>query len=137
MAAAVVKIAADGVDPMATVLIVDDHADVRRMLAALVTQCGHHVVCAATGQEAMWLLDARPVDLVLLDVVMPDMSGPEVLRAIREDPSTAALPVVIYGTAADPELRDRLISKGANDYWGNGSFQPRRLRERHRQDLPC
>jgi CheY-like chemotaxis protein len=122
---------------MASVLIVDDHADIRRMLAELVRQCGHQVVCAATGQEAMWLLDARRVDLVLLDVITPDMKGLEVLRAIREQPATAALPVVMYGHAADPGLRDRLISRGASDYWGNGAFQPRQLRERLKQYLPC
>ena len=122
---------------MATVLIADNHAEVRRALAALVTQCGHHVVCAATGQEAIWLLDARAVDLVLLDVIMPDMGGPEVLRAIREQASTADLPVVMYGTGAGTALRDRLMSKGANDYWGNGSLQPRQLRERLKEYLPC
>jgi two-component system alkaline phosphatase synthesis response regulator PhoP len=122
---------------MAAVLIIDDHSDVRRLLSALVTRCGHHVVCAATGQEAIWLLDARPVDLVLLDVSMPDMNGPDVLRAIREQPSTAELPVVMYGAAAEPALRNHLMSKGANDYWGNGAFHPRQLRERLKQYLPC
>ena len=122
---------------MAAVLIVHGHPDGRRALAALVTQCGHRVVSAATGQEALWLLDAGQVGLVLLDVTVPDMKGLDVLRAIREGPSTAPVPVVMYGAAGDAGLREHLISRGANDFWATSSFDDGTLRERLKQYLPC
>jgi CheY-like chemotaxis protein len=77
-------------------------------------------VKAASGEQAMALLATRPVDLVLLDVMLPGLGGHEVLRAVRADPKTAALPVIVFSAVGDPELRDYLMREGASDYWVKG-----------------
>jgi CheY-like chemotaxis protein len=58
---------------------------------------------ATSGEEALAALARGPADLVLLDAMMPDMDGAEVLRRIRADAKTAALPVVIFSAVADPQ----------------------------------
>jgi DNA-binding response OmpR family regulator len=71
---------------------------------------------ASSGQEALAKIDAEPPDLVLLDVVMPEMSGYEVCQKIRENPSTAMLPVIMV-TALDPaEERVKGIEAGRDDF---------------------
>jgi CheY-like chemotaxis protein len=119
------------------VLIVDDLSDACRMLAALVSHCGHRVTCANSGEEALAVLARDPADLVILDAMMPDMDGPEVLRRIRADGKTVGLPVVMLSAVADHHFREHLLRKGANDYWLKASFDYSRLCERLKPYLPC
>ena len=107
---------------MAVILIVDDNADIRRPLAVLVGHCGHTARCASTGEEALRLVRSQPVDLVILDVMMPGMDGPEVLRQIREEPATASLPVVMFSAVSDPQFHEHMRDKGATDFWTKASF---------------
>lgn len=95
------------------ILIVDDEPRNVKLLADLLAAEGYEVSSAASGDEAL----ARPrPDLMLLDVVMPGMSGYEVCRAIRADPRTAILPIVMV-TAVDPvEERVRGLEAGADDF---------------------
>lgn len=95
------------------VLVVDDEPRNVKLLADLLAAEGYEVSSAASGEEAL----ARPrPDLMLLDVVMPGMSGYEVCRAIRADPRTAILPIVMV-TAVDPaEERVRGLEAGADDF---------------------
>ena len=87
----------------ARILVVDDTPRNRKLLADLLTASGYEVVLAASGPEALQrVADERP-DLVLLDVVMPQMSGYEVCRAIRARPQSAVLPVVMV-TALEPSV---------------------------------
>src|SRR4051812_33417295 len=106
------------------------------MLAALVSHCGHRVTCATSGEQALDVLARDPADLVLLDAMMPGMDGPEVLRRIRGEPRTAAVPVVIFSAVADPHFREHLLGKGANDYWIKATFDYAQFGERLRQHLP-
>jgi class 3 adenylate cyclase/CheY-like chemotaxis protein len=101
--------------PQARILVIDDvPANVRLMEAVLLPR-GFEVLGATSGQEGLDLLaDARP-DLVLLDVQMPGMTGYEVCRRIREDPSTSALPVVLVTSSAS-EDRTSGIEAGADDF---------------------
>jgi adenylate cyclase len=100
----------------AKILVVDDTPKNVKLLADLLTVKGYAVVTASSGREALTqLLTERP-DLVLLDVVMPEMSGYEVCAAIRGDPQTAMLPVVMV-TALDPGVeRVKGIEAGADDF---------------------
>jgi adenylate cyclase len=98
-----------------TVLAVDDHPENLRLLDAVLTPRGYPVLQARSGPEALSLLAANPVDLVLLDVVMPGMDGYEVCRRIRADERTAFLPVVMI-TASGAAQRLPALEAGADDF---------------------
>ncbi len=98
------------------ILVVDDTPRNVKLLADLLVVKGYGVITADSGREALIKLDAEQPDLVLLDVVMPEMSGYEVCRKIRENSATAMLPVVMV-TALDPaEERVKGIDAGADDF---------------------
>jgi class 3 adenylate cyclase len=98
------------------ILAVDDNPQNVRLLEQLLRSSGYEVTGALSGAEAIAKLEATAPDLVLLDVVMPGMSGYDVCRAIRADPATALLPVVMV-TALDPgEERVKGIEAGADDF---------------------
>jgi adenylate cyclase len=100
----------------AKILVVDDTPRNVKLLADLLAVKGFGVVTAASGREALAQVQAEQPDLVLLDVVMPEMSGYEVCRTIRANPATAMLPVVMV-TALDPaEERVKGIEAGADDF---------------------
>jgi adenylate cyclase len=100
----------------AKVLVVDDGPKNVKLLADLLSAKGYAVATAASGAEALTQLAAEKPDLVLLDVMMPGMSGYEVCQAIRADPAHAMLPVVLV-TALDPtQERARGLEAGADDF---------------------
>ena len=100
----------------AKILVVDDTPKNVKLLADLLTVKGYSVVTAASGVEALRQVEAEKPDLVLLDVVMPEMSGYEVCRKIRANPATQILPVVMV-TALDPsEERVKGLEAGADDF---------------------
>jgi adenylate cyclase len=104
--------------PMAdqiTVLAVDDQPANLRLLEAVLTPRGYHVRTAGSGAEALDVLAEADVDLVLLDIVMPDMDGYQVCRAIRADERLAFLPVVMI-TASDKQERLAALEAGADDF---------------------
>ncbi len=102
-------------DISATVLAVDDQPANLRLLDAVLTPRGHRVVTAASGQEALALLESEDVDIVLLDIVMPEMDGHEVCRRIRSTAATEFLPVVMI-TASGTEQRLAALESGADDF---------------------
>ncbi|MCZ6450032.1 MAG: response regulator [Deltaproteobacteria bacterium] len=100
----------------AKILVVDDVAKNVKLLVDLLTVKGYSAVSASSGREALAKVEAEQPDLVLLDVVMPEMSGYEVCRKIRENPATEILPVVMV-TALDPgEERTKGLDSGADDF---------------------
>lgn len=101
---------------MATILVVDDEPAVRRLFSRVLTRRGFAVLQAEDGAEALSTIAASPVDLVVLDHVLPDQSGTAVLTAIRSDPETATLPVIIVTGATDPSHRIAGLEAGADDF---------------------
>lgn len=98
------------------ILVVDDTPRNVKLLADLLSVKGYSVTTAASGKEALASMAAAPPDLVLLDVVMPEMSGYEVCQAIRANEATAMLPVIMV-TALDPNVeRVKGIEAGADDF---------------------
>jgi len=100
-------------DPV--ILAVDDLAQNVRLLEAVLSPKGFRVVTASTGEEALDVLGKEHPDLVLLDILMPEMDGYEVCRRIRQDPETAFLPVIMI-TASGEEQKIRAIEAGADDF---------------------
>lgn len=97
-------------------LVVDDQAPNRRLLADLLQVHGYEVATADSGEQALAALASGNIDLVLLDVLMPAMNGYEVCRAVRANPATAMLPVIMV-TALDPaEERVKGLEAGADDF---------------------
>ena len=98
-----------------TILAVDDQSANLRLLEAILSPRGYHVVPASSGEEALGRLPGSGVDLVLLDIVMPGMDGYEVCRRIRAEPETAYLPVVMLTASGDQE-KVHAIEAGADDF---------------------
>jgi adenylate cyclase len=99
----------------ARVLVVDDHPANIRLLEAILVPRGYDVVPADSGEAALKILDQEPVDIVLLDVVMPGLDGYEVCREMRSREDTAYLPVVMV-TASGEQQRIRALEAGADDF---------------------
>src|SRR5439155_1398700 len=109
------------------ILVMDDTAQNVKLLADLLTAKGYRAVTAASGAQALAAIERERPDLVLLDVVMPEMSGYEVCRKIRDNPATAMLPVVMV-TALDPtQERVKGIEAGADDFLTKPINQPELL----------
>ncbi len=111
----------------AKILVVDDTPKNVKLLADLLSVKGYAVATAGSGKAALTQINAERPDLVLLDVVMPEMSGYEVCAAIRANAATAMLPVVMV-TALDPSVeRVKGIEAGADDFLSKPINQPELL----------
>src|SRR5579883_1846374 len=97
-------------------LLVDDQALNRDMLQKRLVRKGFRVTTAENGPEALQLIDSQTFDLVLLDYMMPGMSGLEVLQKIRETRSPATLPVILVTAKDDPNSVVEVLGAGANDH---------------------
>ena len=99
-----------------TVLVADD--DVRNIfsLSKALEACGMKVVSAMDGKEALEKLKKQPADIVLMDMMMPEMDGYESTRHIKADPKTAAIPVIAVTAKAMKGDREKCIEAGASDY---------------------
>ncbi len=98
------------------ILVVDDSAAARAFVRAALVRFGLQVVEASSGPEALAILGAQPVDLVITDVVMPDMDGYELVRRIRKDPRTSAIPVLVLTSRGDVADKVAGFEAGADDY---------------------
>ncbi len=95
------------------VLIVDDESHIRKLLTQELANAGYRVLEAANGVEAIALTRANLPGLVLLDVMMPDISGFDVTRILKSDVATASIPILILSIVSDRELG---LALGADDY---------------------
>ena len=100
----------------ARLLIVDDIADNRAVLSRRFVRRGFEIIEADCGQEALRLIQEQPFDVVLLDVMMPDMDGMGVLRRIRQTFSASQLPVIMVTAKTQSEDIVEALKAGANDY---------------------
>jgi adenylate cyclase len=110
----------------AKILVVDDNPRNIKLLAELLKAENYGVVTAESGEAALKLVAGEKPDLLLLDVMMPGMNGYEVCQAIRADPATAILPVVLV-TALDPQERVKGLQAGADDFLTKPVNQPELL----------
>ena len=98
------------------VLVVDDNGSTLDLLSRRLGREGHEVTTCDSGEAALKKLEASPYDLVLLDLLMPGLSGIEVLRRMKAQPETAALPVIIISALDEVDSTVRCIEAGADDY---------------------
>ena len=100
----------------ATILIVDDESANRRLLQALLGPEGYVTRTADSGQEALASIADDPPDLVLLDVMMPGLDGRQVARAVKADPATAKIPIIMVTAQTGREARLAALDAGAEDF---------------------
>jgi adenylate cyclase len=111
--------AADGTIRPGRILVVDDTAFNRQLLARLLSGIGHEPVEAEDGRQALDRLRAigePPIDVILLDIVMPEMDGYEVLAALRDDPALHHIPVIVISGVEELDSVVRCLEMGAADY---------------------
>lgn len=97
-----------------TILLAEDHLDSREALCALLEAFGFQVVAAVNGEEAIELARRNPPDLVLMDIMMPEVDGFEATRQLRDFPETRHIPIITL-TAMDG-ARSRAMEAGADDF---------------------
>jgi class 3 adenylate cyclase len=131
----------------ARLLLVDDHQSNRDLLSRRLMREGHEVVVAENGETALRLIEGRSFDLVLLDLLMPGISGFEVLCRLKNDPRHADIPVIMISALDEIASVVRCIEAGADDYLPktaepvllrarlNSSLERKRLRDRERAIL--
>jgi two-component system, OmpR family, phosphate regulon response regulator PhoB len=116
------------------VLIVEDEPDIRNLVVLHLQRDGYQVTSAGSGEEALRQVRQSPPDLVLLDLMLPTMSGLEVCRRLRQEPATATLPIVMLTAKADEVDKVVGLELGADDYVVK-PFSPKELLARVRAVL--
>ena len=116
------------------VLIAEDSSTVRRLVAARLTADGYDVIEAADGEVALALARQEHPDLVILDKVMPKLDGFEIVRALREDPATRAVPIVMLTDRTSEEDVLGGLHLGVEEYMSK-PFSPHELSARVRRTL--
>src|SRR4051794_19137368 len=106
---------------MANILLVDDDIEVTRVLLCLLKFGGHNASAMNTGTEALEHLETVVPHLILLDYMMPEMDGIEVLKQLRARDLTAKCAIIIYTAVEDPRFAAFARSCGADDVWVKGS----------------
>ena len=109
---------------MAKILLAEDDMFLQRMYVTKLNKEGIEVVAAADGEKALSLLREQPVDLVLLDILMPKKDGFEVLEAMKADPKLKNIPVLMLTNLGEEDDVKRARKLGASDYIIKAHFLP-------------
>jgi two-component system, OmpR family, alkaline phosphatase synthesis response regulator PhoP len=116
------------------ILIADDSATMRKMLAARLQADGYEVMEAADGEQALTIARTGQPDLLILDNMMPKLDGPGVVRALKDDPATRAVPIVMLTGRTGEDDREDCLRLGVDDYLPK-PVSPRDLSARVRRTL--
>jgi CheY-like chemotaxis protein len=119
------------------VLIVDDNADQGRPLALILRHSGYEAAFVTSGEAALTKVRDEPVGLMIVDMMMPGMNGLEVLRHVRNNPTTQDIPVVIYSACSEEREMAKARNEGANDYWVKVSMRLDEICRRIDGYFPC
>jgi class 3 adenylate cyclase len=129
------------------ILVVDDNASNRELLKRRLERQGHAVLLAGGGAQALTMTRETPVDLILLDLLMPDVNGFDVLRTLKADPARRDIPVIMISALNEIDSIVRCIEAGAEDYLAKpfdpvllrarigSSLEKKRLRDREQEAL--
>lgn len=106
---------------MKTILLVEDSRFLRLMTERTLVRAGYRVVTACDGEEALRLAHESAPDLILLDMLLPKVTGPQVLRSLRTTPQTATVPIVVLSSLPQSN-ESRLRRDGANAYFDKSTL---------------
>src|SRR5579871_1331952 len=101
-----------------TILCIDDDLHIRDLITAALELDGYRVLMAPDGAQGLQAATAEQPQLIILDVMLPDMRGWDVLRALKQHPRTASIPVIFLSALDDPDDRVTGLGLGADDYVG-------------------
>jgi len=110
-----------------TILVADDEPSFRKIYRDVVEAEGYAAIEAADGTAAIQIAKDMKPALILLDIIMPKKDGFAVLKALREDPETKTIPVIIFSVLGEKSDVDKGIALGANDYALKGMTTPREI----------
>ena len=102
---------------MARILLIEDSPTERAVLAQMLQRNGHETLLAGSAEDGLEMARLQQPDLVLMDVVLPGMSGFQALRAMRRDAGTSEIPVIIVSTKGMDTDRSWGLRQGAKDYF--------------------
>jgi CheY-like chemotaxis protein len=102
---------------------VEDSLPIRHANESALQEAGYEVICAEDGEAALRLAEEHNPDLILLDMILPKMTGPDVLRHLKTDPGTAAIPVVVLSSLTERN-RQKLMEAGAAEYIEKNALMP-------------
>ena len=108
------------------ILIVEDNLDLTYILLRLVEYAGHDSILAVNGKEAVEMADSQMPDLILMDIMMPEMNGFEATRLIRENPKTRSIPIIAVTAMSSAKDREECLKCGCSDYMSK-PFTPSQL----------
>jgi DNA-binding response OmpR family regulator len=111
---------------MARILIVEDDRDIADLVRRFLQKAGYETEIVPSGREALTTIGRRPPDLVLLDLMLPEVDGLEVCRALRANAKTAAIPIIMVTARAEESERIGGLDLGADDYVAK-PFSPNEL----------
>jgi two-component system cell cycle response regulator len=121
-------------DRIAQIMVVDDDPDTVSILARHLQREGYDAIEAVSGAECIRLARERPVDVILLDLMMPGMDGFDVCRALKEHPKTAEIPIIMITARDDLDARAEGMRLGVSDFLAKPVFR-RQLANRIRAQL--
>ena len=98
------------------VLLVDDAKTVLLAEQMMLTGQGFELLTAQNGAEALEMISKHSPDLILLDIIMPEMNGIECCRRVKSNPSTKGIPIIMVTTKGEPEKLEASLSAGCDDY---------------------
>lgn len=103
----------NGNPPSPKILVVDDEVLVRRMMCDGLAAVGHTVVAASSGEEALQVVQAERPACILLDIMMPDLDGYDTCAALKADPKSASIPVLLVSATTDARVAEQAKKVGA------------------------
>lgn len=101
---------------MAKILLIDDDPQMRQLISEFLTHQGHEVIIAQDGAFGVSMTFIEYPDLILLDMMMPVMSGPEALELLQKDPKMAGIPVLVCSANDNPALKQEMLDAGVVAY---------------------
>lgn len=119
---------------IAQIVVVDDDPDTVSILARHLQREGYATIEASSGPECLRIVRERPVDIILLDLMMPGMDGFDVCRALKSDPNTAEIPVIMITARDDLDARTEGMRLGVAEFLAKPVFR-RQLANRIRAQL--
>jgi two-component system, cell cycle response regulator DivK len=105
------------------ILLVDDSRAILRENERVLHKAGYEVITAEDGEVALKLAHEQKPDLILLDMILPKLGGPEVLALLKKDSATAGIPVIVLSSLTEKN-RQKLVEEGAEDYLEKNSLCP-------------
>jgi len=107
------------------ILLVEDSKPIRRENEMALHKAGYEVICAEDGESALTMAQEEQPDLILLDMILPKLSGPDVLKHLKSEAGTAEIPVVVLSSLSGKN-REKLLEAGAEEYLEKNELMPER-----------